>query len=71
MRGGFLRFKAQYLRRIRIPHWKSVPKALRKELADAAYCRNYEAGNNAAFKLYNLTAEERSILIGNGEVNGS
>jgi len=36
MRGGFLRFQAQYLRRIRIPHWSDVPEALRVELAKAA-----------------------------------
>lgn len=33
---GFLRFQAQYLRRIRIPRWDDVPAALREELADAA-----------------------------------
>ena len=27
MRGGYLRFQAQYLRRIRIPHWDDVPAA--------------------------------------------
>ena len=32
MRGGFLRFQAQYLRRIRLPHWRDVPPALRKDL---------------------------------------
>ena len=26
MRGGYLRFQAQYLRRIHIPHWKDVPE---------------------------------------------
>ena len=68
MRGGFLRFQAQYLRRIRIPRWKNVPTTLRKELSDAARCRNFEACNRAAFKLYSLTPEERATLGGNGEV---
>ena len=28
MHGGFLRFQAQYLRRIRLPHWQDVPEGL-------------------------------------------
>lgn len=67
MRGGFLRFQAQYLRRIRIPFWVDVPKALRAELADAATKRDLLACNEAVFKLYNLSSEERSALGGNGE----
>jgi hypothetical protein len=67
MRGGFLRFQAQYLRRIRIPRWVVVPKALRVELAEAAMKRDLQACNHAVFKLYGLNHEERSALGGNGE----
>ena len=67
MRGGFLRFQAQYLRRIRIPRWADVPPALRKTLADAAIKRDIQACNKAAFNLYGLSYEERSALGGNGE----
>ena len=67
MRGGFLRFQAQYLRRLRIPQWKDVPEALRAELAEAATKRNIAACNQATFKLYGLSREERSALGGNGE----
>jgi len=67
MRGGFLRFQAQYLRRIRIPYWDSVPDMLRLELADAAIKRDLQACNRAVFKLFNLSHEERSALGGNGE----
>ncbi len=67
MRGGYLRFQAQYLRRIRIPYWHHVPELLRKELIEAATSRNLEACNNAAFRLYGLSHEERSALGGNGE----
>lgn len=67
MRGGFLRFQAQYLRRIRIPCWAVVPEILRKELADAAINRDLQACNRAVFKLYGLSREERSALGGNGE----
>jgi len=67
MHGGFLRFQAQYLRRIRIPRWDDVPVALRKELADAATRRDLRACNRAAIKLYGLSREERSALEGDGE----
>jgi hypothetical protein len=58
MRGGCLRFQAQYLRRIRLPHWRSVPKPLRLELIDAATKRDMKACNRAVFKLYGLSSKE-------------
>lgn len=66
MRGGFLRFQAQYLRRIRIPQWADVSESLRRELADAAFKRDLQACNRAVFKLYGLSQEERAALGGNG-----
>ncbi|MGO9375633.1 MAG: Eco57I restriction-modification methylase domain-containing protein [Syntrophobacteraceae bacterium] len=67
MHGGFLRFQAQYLRRIRLPHWHDVPDGLRKELKEAAEKRDLPACNQAAFKLYGLSSGERAALGGNGE----
>lgn len=67
MHGGCFRFQAQYLRRIRIPLWKNVPKSLRDELVEAATTLDVQACNGVTFKLYNLSHEERSALGGNGE----
>ena len=67
MRGGFLRFQAQYLRRIRIPRWEAVSEPLRRELAEAAVKRDEQACNRAVFRLYGLNHEERSALGGHGE----
>jgi len=67
MRGGFLRFQAQYLRRIRIPLWITVPVPLREELIEAAVRRDLQACNRAVFKLFELTADERAALGGNGD----
>jgi hypothetical protein len=61
MRGGFLRFQAQYLRRIRIPRWADVSEPLRRELAEAAIKRDLQGCNRAAFELYGLSQKERSI----------
>jgi len=67
MRGGYLRFQAQYLRRIRIPSWQDVSDNLRQELIDAAHIYDLDACNRAVFKLYKLNLDERSTLGGNGE----
>ena len=62
MRGGYLRFQAQYLRRLRVPQWRDVPAALRAELIKAAKSRDTAACNAAAAKLYKLTPDERQAL---------
>jgi hypothetical protein len=67
MRGGFLRFQAQYLRRLRLPLWRDVSAPLRLELIDAAMKRDIQACNQGAFKLYGLSLDEKSGLGGNGE----
>ncbi len=67
MRGGCLRFQAQYLRRIRIPRWADVSEGLRSDLRDAAVNRDLHACNRAVFQLYGLDQDERSALGGNGE----
>ena len=67
MRGGFLRFQAQYLRRIRLPNWADVPEKLREKLTDAAIKRDRDLCNCAVFELYGLNYGERSALGGNGD----
>lgn len=67
MHGGFLRFQAQYLRRLRLPEWKSVPPGIRFDLARAAEKRDITDCDRATFALYNLTHEEKAALGGNGE----
>jgi hypothetical protein len=62
MRGGYLRFQAQYLRRIRVPAWRTVKPAMRKKLIAAAEMLDPAACNEAIAALYNLTEAERSVL---------
>ncbi len=74
MRGGYLRFQAQYLRRIHIPRWQDVPEDIRSRLIVAAEQRNIAACNALTYQLYNLSAEERAILNrsdGGGETNAA
>jgi len=60
--GGYLRFQAQYLRRIRIPHWDEVPNPLRVALTRAGTTRDAAACNKAVAELYQLTAPEQQAL---------
>lgn len=62
MRGGFLRFQAQYLRRICLPLWKNVPKRLQKALRDAAVSGDPDAANRATYELYGLNEAEQRIV---------
>jgi hypothetical protein len=66
MHGGFMRFQAQYLRRIRIPRWNKVPEDLREQLIDAANEGDLAACNVLAFELYGFSQKEREALGGNG-----
>ncbi len=67
MRGGYLRFQAQYLRRIRLPRWQDVSAAQQAELIEAAARNDVDACNKAVAKLYGLSKEERAAIGGNGE----
>lgn len=67
MRGGYLRFQAQYLRRIRLPIWRDVSVSLQKKLSHAAEVDDFEDGQQAVFDLYSLSAAERAAIGGNGK----
>lgn len=62
MRGGFLRFQAQYLRRIRLPLWRDVPNPMRARLSAAAMALDMKECDAAACELYGLTGEEADML---------
>jgi hypothetical protein len=67
MRGGYLRYQAQYLRRLRLPLWGTVSAKLRSALVSAAKTRSIEACNSAAEQLYGLNAGEREALSNTNE----
>ncbi len=56
MRGGYLRFQAQYLRRIRVPPPKSLSKIQSHELRDAFRLRDRSRATQAALDLYGINA---------------
>lgn len=62
MRGGFLRFQAQYLRRIRLPKWHTVSQCMRERLVRAATDLDLRECDKAAAELYGLTRDETAML---------
>ena len=58
MHGGCLRFQAQYLRRIRLPHWHTVSSADQRMLT-----RSDTTGTlDAVCRIYQLTECDRAHL---------
>lgn len=55
MRGGTLRFQAQYLRRIRVPEQAEIQDSDRRALIDAFEARDREAATAAALRVYGLS----------------
>lgn len=55
MRGGFLRFQAQYLRRIRVPRVDSIDAGVKGALAEAFEARDRQRATELALPLYGLT----------------
>lgn len=62
MRGGYLRFQAQYLRKIRLPAWESVPAKTKRLLIETCSIANPEACNEAVSILYGISKVERNLL---------
>lgn len=62
MRGGFLRYQAQFLRRIRLPKWADVPEHVRHHLSEAGLSGDTARANAATAELYGLSVEERQLL---------
>lgn len=62
MRGGYLRYQAQYLRRIRLPEWESVPEAARQQLIAAAEEQHYLDCQSLVCNLYQLSKAQRRLV---------
>lgn len=62
MAGGFLRFQAQYLRRIRAPRWEQVPEGLRTELIAASEARRQSTVDAPVYRLFGLDDQECALV---------
>lgn len=62
MRGGYLRFQAQYLRRIRVPRWETIPSKVKSDVLKAIKNNETEKIRNLVYCLYGLSHEEEIML---------
>ncbi|MBC8074597.1 MAG: Eco57I restriction-modification methylase domain-containing protein [Chloroflexales bacterium] len=69
LRGGFLRFQAQYLRRLRLPHWNDVSATVRAQLRAAA-TEDDAACDEAVATLYGLSTVERATIAEHASQRG-
>lgn len=59
IRGGYLRFQAQYLRRIRVPSPNALPPKHAHELRNAFRYRNRQLATEVALQVYGI---DRSLM---------
>lgn len=62
MAGGFLRFQAQYLRRLRVPRWHQVPRDIQVRLIAAADAVAQDALDAPVFELFALKVFEQELV---------
>ena len=64
MRGGYLRFQAQYLRRIRVPDPKTLSGSQMKKLVEAFRARDRKRATQAALEIYGIDKSEMERALG-------
>ena len=66
MRGGYLRFQAQYLRRIRVPDPKALSQTHTTALITAFRGRDRELATETALEIYGIDRQEMEGAMGQG-----
>jgi hypothetical protein len=64
MRGGYWRFQAQYLRRIRVPDPMSLSAAQKEDLRDAFRKRDRARATRVALEVYGIEKREMETALG-------
>jgi hypothetical protein len=62
MRGGYLRFQAQYLRRIRVPEPENISASQAETLRQAFRCRDVDLATDVACDIYRISPTRRAYL---------
>ena len=63
MRGGYFRFQAQYLRRIRVPDPETISMTDRDNLREAFRLRDRHAATRIALRIYGIEEKEMDIAL--------
>ena len=64
MRGGYLRFQAQYLRRIRVPVPQALSKTQSERLRDAFLKRDRTQATHIALEVYGIDTQTMETALG-------
>jgi hypothetical protein len=64
MRGGYLRFQAQYLRRIRVPNPKDLSTSASQALIEAFRKRDRQGATRVALEVYGIHVSEMETALG-------
>ena len=64
MRGGYLRFQAQYLRRIRLPRWETVNDSMRERLQKVSQTHDRQELNDIVANLYGISRSDMALIEG-------
>ena len=64
MRGGYFRFQAQYLRRIRVPTPSALSASLAGALREVFRARDREAATSLALRIYSISPAEVESALG-------
>jgi adenine-specific DNA-methyltransferase len=64
MRGGYLRFQAQYLRRIRVPNPKALSVSQSEALMEAFRRRDRQRATRVALEVYGIEEHEMETALG-------
>lgn len=59
---GYLRFQAQHLRKLRLPHWEDVNPSLQQRLIKAGINNDKDTFTELTCEVYQLTNKEKSIV---------
>jgi hypothetical protein len=62
MSGGFLRFQAQYLRRIRVPEWPTLKPAVQRALRETSHVLDLDQIDHAVARAYGLSESELRLV---------
>ena len=62
MRGGYFRYQAQYIRRIRLPNWNNIESRKKQELSEASSHCDDERLRSLVSDIYNLSARDTELL---------
>tara|TARA_Y100000590_G_scaffold446052_1_gene579022 strand:+ start:14184 stop:15890 length:1707 start_codon:yes stop_codon:yes gene_type:complete len=62
MRGGYLRYQAQYLRRLRIPEFSSITKSQVNRLKKYSSGENFQLLNELVYEIYGLSNKDQKLI---------